>query len=177
MSKKPKTLKFPKAGKKAKKPAAKKPAAKKAPGAAHSAATTRVSKPRDKKLPGFDQPRNRRLEMLCESLDTQRSVMNDAKRVEKSDKAAALQEMTRVGLLSFKHSGIELARIPGADTIRVHVVKEDGEMSASGQDDGGDGGADGDDDADEGPSGDTLDVSGGGQGSEGADVEADENAE
>ncbi len=110
-----------------------KAAAKKPTSAAHAAATARNAKPRDEKLPGFKQPKNQRLELLCESLDNQRTVINDAKRIEKSDKAAALQEMTRVGLLAFKHAGIELARIPGADTIRVHVVKDEGEMEAEGE--------------------------------------------
>lgn len=110
-----------------------KPPKAKAPSRAHSAASSRATKPRDKKLPGFEQPKNQRLELLCESLDTQRTVINDAKRIEKSDKAAALQEMTRTGLLAFKHAGIELARIPGADTIRVHVVKDEGEMEAEGE--------------------------------------------
>lgn len=105
----------------------------KKPSTAHAAATAKARKPADVKFPTMRQPRNQRLEMLCQSLDTQRTVINDAKRTEKSDKAAALQEMTRAGLLSFKHAGIELARIPGADSIRVHVVKDEGDMEAAGE--------------------------------------------
>lgn len=125
-------IKFPKPNEKTPKRAAKTTAPPKKV-AARAAAASRAAKPRDVKLPGMRQPANARLEMLCQSLDTQRDIINNAKLIEKGDIAAALQEMTRRGYLSYKHSGIELIRVPGADKLRVHVVKEEGEMQAIGE--------------------------------------------
>lgn len=141
MSKKPKQDRK-RVAKKAAKPAAKKAAKKKvsaAGTAAHAAETAKRRKPVDKKLPGLEQPRNAVLERLCQSIGTQREVMNAARTREKGDTIAALQEMQRREYMQFTHAGVELVRVPGADKLRVHLVDTDGDVEVGvvdGDDDG-----------------------------------------
>jgi len=96
---------------------------------AHAAATAKAHTPAERKLPGMTQPQNVRLNLICEGLSEQRDVINNAKREEKSSKAAALQEMTNRNYSVYKHAGIELSLVPGADTLRVHVIKQDGDLA------------------------------------------------
>jgi len=96
---------------------------------AHAAATAKARVPVDRKLPGMTQPQNVRLDLICEGLSEQRDVINNAKREEKSSKAAALQEMLNRNYSVYKHAGIELSLVPGADTLRVHVIKQDGDLA------------------------------------------------
>lgn len=96
--------------------------------AAHAAATSRHKAPEDKKLPGMEQPRNAVLERLCTSIGTQRSVMNEARKTEKGDLSAALQEMQRREYMQFTFAGVELVRVAGADKLRVHLVDSDGDV-------------------------------------------------
>lgn len=99
---------------------------------------------RSQVLPGMDQVRDRRLDNLCESIAEHRGAMNKARVEEQSDIAAALQHMVKKGHQVYKHGGIELARVPGAERLRVRLTKEQGDADAddleTGEDEGDAGG-------------------------------------
>lgn len=91
-----------------------------------------VKKPgaRSQVLPGLEQVRDRRLDNLCESMAEHRRAMNAARTEEVTDIAAALQHMVKKGISVYKHGGIELARVPGAERLRVRLTKEQGDADA-----------------------------------------------
>jgi hypothetical protein len=99
---------------------------------------------RSQVLPGMDQVRDRRLDNLCESMAEHRRAMNQARVEEQTDIAAALQHMVKKGVSVYRHGGIELARVPGAERLRVRLTKEQGDADAddleTGDDDAGIGG-------------------------------------
>lgn len=71
--------------------------------------------------------RSEKLDALCESIGDERDKMNAA-RLETQDLiASALELMTKKNLTVYRHDRIELARIPGADKLRVRVTKEEGD--------------------------------------------------
>jgi len=82
-------------------------------------------------LPGFEQVRSAKLDNLCEGLHDCRGTMNDAKQEETGLIQAALQVMVQRGVSVYKHAGIELARVPGAEKLRVRVIKEQGDAGAA----------------------------------------------
>lgn len=43
--------------------------------------------------------------------------------------AAALQEMQKRKVQVYKHAGIELARVPGSESLRVRRVKQEGDAA------------------------------------------------
>lgn len=81
----------------------------------------------------MEQVRNRRLDNLCESIGDERGTINAAKQNEASLEQAALQVMTRDGVTVYKHAGVELVRVPGADKLRVRLVKDTGDSEVSGR--------------------------------------------
>jgi hypothetical protein len=87
-------------------------------------------RPRSQTLPGLDQVRNGKLDNLCEGIADVRATMNEAKQEEKGLIAAALQTMVAKGVTVYKHGGVELARVPGAETLRVRLVKAQGDADA-----------------------------------------------
>jgi len=94
-------------------------------------ARSRLIKPngsaRSEPLPGMEQLRNKRLDNLCESIAEHRERMNAARVEEQSDIVAALQEMQKKNIHTFKHNGVELARVPGAEKLRVRMTKDHGD--------------------------------------------------
>jgi hypothetical protein len=54
--------------------------------------------------------------------------MNEARKTEKGDLSAALQEMQRREYMQFTFAGVELVRVAGADKLRVHLVDSDGDV-------------------------------------------------
>lgn len=93
-------------------------------------ASTRRKGPRSQTLPGMDQVRNRKLDNLCEAIGEERNRMNAAKQEEQASIQAALQVMQRDNVTVYKHAGVELARVPGAEKLRVRLVKEQGDADA-----------------------------------------------
>ena len=87
--------------------------------------------PRSRPLPGMEEIRNGRLDNLCEAIGDERERMNAAKVEEQASIQAALQEMQRTSTTVYRHAGIELARVPGAEKIRVRVTKETGDADAN----------------------------------------------
>lgn len=91
---------------------------------------------RSQPLPGMEQARSKRLDNLCESIAEHRERMNAARTEEQSDVSAALQEMQKKGIHTFKHNGVELARVPGAEKLRVRLTKDHGDASDEDLEDG-----------------------------------------
>jgi hypothetical protein len=85
---------------------------------------------RSQPLPGMEQVRDQRLDNLCEAMADHRRVMNAARVEEQGDIATALQHMVKKGISVYKHGGIELARVPGAERLRVRLTKEQGDADA-----------------------------------------------
>ena len=78
----------------------------------------------------MEQVRSRALDNLCEGLGDARDTMNRAKVDEQSLIQSALQTMQQKGITVYKHARVELARVPGAEKLRVRIVKEDGDAGA-----------------------------------------------
>lgn len=97
------------------------------------ALATRKAGPRSQTLPEMGQVRSTRLDNLCEAINEDRQAMNAAKGSEAGNIQAALREMQRAtdkhpnGRMVYKHGGVELARVPGADKLRVRLSKDDGD--------------------------------------------------
>jgi len=83
--------------------------------------------PRSQVLPGMEQVRSRKLDNLCEAIAECRAQKNAAVTEEKSLDATALQVMVGEGLAVYRHGGVELARIPGAEKLRVRMTREEGD--------------------------------------------------
>lgn len=109
---------------------AKKKAAKKKASPKKSAPKRKPAKkagPRSQPLPGMEHVRNRKLDNICEAIGEERERMNQAKVEEKGLIQGALQEMRQANVSVYRHSGVELARVPGAEKLRVRLTKEQGD--------------------------------------------------
>lgn len=53
--------------------------------------------------------------------------MNSARLEEAGLVVSALQQMVKRKLTVYKHARVELARVPGAEKLRVRVTKDDGD--------------------------------------------------
>src|SRR5262245_56596823 len=92
-------------------------------------AAKRSSKPSAKRRKGLRQPtlpgaegmRSKRLDLLCEELGDIRDKKNKLARDEKEAISSSLAEMQRVGTHSYKHDGIVMSRLPGAEKLTVRV--------------------------------------------------------
>lgn len=78
----------------------------------------------------MEQHRNVRLDNVCEGIANERGIMNAASLEEKSLIQSALQVMQAKGVQVYKHAGVELARVPGAEKLRVRLTKETGDADA-----------------------------------------------
>jgi hypothetical protein len=74
----------------------------------------------------MEQVRNARLDHLCEDIGDNRDAMNAARASEQEAVAGALAVMHRDKISVYKHGGIELARVPGSEKLRVRLVKDQG---------------------------------------------------
>jgi hypothetical protein len=101
-----------------------KPAARKKP-----APKKRPSGPRSQTLPdkSFDRIRNRRLDSICEIIAEERDRVNEARKEEVGLISSALDVMQKDGIQVYKHGGVELVRVPGAEKLRVRRVKDEGD--------------------------------------------------
>lgn len=90
----------------------------------------RAASPRSQTLPGFDQVRSRALDNLCEAIGDVRATMSAAKLEEAGLLKSTLQAMQRADIALYRHARVELARVPGAEKVRVRVTKEEGDAGA-----------------------------------------------
>ena len=65
------------------------------------------------------QVRDGVLDRLCESIGETRDEMNRLRGDELSDTQAALKRMREKGTFVHQHAGVELARVPGEEKLRV----------------------------------------------------------
>ena len=106
----------------------KKRAAQKAPKKASKTPTkTKPAGPRSQVLPGMKSARSQRLDNLCEAIAEERARMNAAKVEEIGLIQSALRTMQERNLGVYRHGGVELARVPGAEKLRVRLTKETGD--------------------------------------------------
>ena len=95
----------------------------------HVAKSTKRPAPhaRSQTLPGLEGTRNGKLDNLCEGIAEVRARMNAARQEESGLVVSALQQMVAKKVTVYKHNGVELARVPGAEKLRVRLVKEHGD--------------------------------------------------
>lgn len=116
--------------KKKKKAPARYRAAAGANGKATRTAKARKPGPRSQTLPGMAKVRDGKLDNLCEALAEVRGTINNAKQEEAGLMASTLQRMVARDVTVYKHGGVELARVPGAEKVRVRLSKDDGDAGA-----------------------------------------------
>ena len=75
-------------------------------------------------MPGLEQVRNRILDNACEGIHDTRRDMAASRQEETSLLQSALREMQGKGVTVYRHSGVELALVPGDVHLRVRTVKE-----------------------------------------------------
>lgn len=75
----------------------------------------------------MEQSRNVRLDNICEGVANERGIMNAASLEEKSLVQSALQVMQAKGIQVYKHAGVEMARVPGSEKLRVRLTKQTGD--------------------------------------------------
>jgi hypothetical protein len=81
----------------------------------------------------MEQVRNRRLDHVCESLLEVRTRINADRGEEAGLEKTGLDEMHRTGGTVYKHAGIELVLVPGAEKLRVRLTKETGDAQVGGE--------------------------------------------
>lgn len=97
-------------------------------GTRHVKANGKVTRgARSQVLPGLERIRSRKLDNLCEGIAECREQKNIAVKEETSLDLSALQVMVKEGIHVYRHRGVELARIPGAEKLRVRITKEEGD--------------------------------------------------
>jgi hypothetical protein len=111
---------------KSKKPAKKKPAAKKPKKSAAKARRPKKAA-RNRSLPGMELVRDSTMDAFCEGIVTAREKKNRAIESEKEETSGALETMRRKGYSRYKHDGIELRFVPGADKLVIRKTKGDAE--------------------------------------------------
>lgn len=98
-------------------------ASKGAPTAATPTGRRKNAGPQQAQLPGTEQVRDGRLDAICESIGATRDQMAECNRDEQGDKQAALKRMRERGIMTHRHAGVELARVPGEEVLRVRRTK------------------------------------------------------
>lgn len=101
--------------------------ARRAAGNGNGRSTTRAAGARSQTLPGMEQVRNRRLDNFCEAINDARTVKNAQQIEEDSAIQGSLREMHDKGVDVYKHAGVELARVPGTEKLRVRLTKDKGD--------------------------------------------------
>lgn len=95
------------------------------------AKSSRPKGPRSQSLPGMSEVRNTRLDNICEGIAEERQQKNAADLEEKQLTSTALQVMQSSKISAYRHAGVELARVPGAEKLRVRLTKETGDSEVS----------------------------------------------
>lgn len=82
----------------------------------------------------MEQVRSGPLDNLCESIADDRARLNKASGNINGAKAKALEIMqaAKPPYTVYKHGGVELARVPGADKLRIRLTDDDGNASVQG---------------------------------------------
>lgn len=81
-------------------------------------------------LPGMSKVRNRKLDLLCESIGHAREEKNRLTQEEAGDAQAALREMLQKGVSAYVHFGVRLTCKKGVDKLGIQLVKDKSEEGA-----------------------------------------------
>jgi hypothetical protein len=72
----------------------------------------------------MERVRDSRLDDLCASIGEGRDAMAKLREEESGDLQAALSRMRARGLHTYQHAGVEMARVPGEEKLRVRTSRE-----------------------------------------------------
>lgn len=97
----------------------------------------RSQQPRQQAL--IEDARIKPLDDCAASIADVRDNMNELRGEEKGYLATARSLMHKYGKSVYKHAGVEIVLVPGDEKVRVRILKDDGNASASGSDDAGTG--------------------------------------
>lgn len=89
--------------------------------------------PKSQALPSMEQVRHTKIDNAAEHIAEYRADMNECRTQEQTWISTALREMQAAGVMTYKHAGVELVRVPGDEKLRVRSLKDGGE-NAEGQD-------------------------------------------
>jgi hypothetical protein len=104
----------------------KSPKGKKAP-VFRGAASRRAAKPkgpRSQTLPGMSQVRDARLDQICEDIGEGLDQINAGTETVDDGKAAALVRLHARGLSGYRHAGVRLSLVPGAEKVSAKREKD-----------------------------------------------------
>ncbi len=104
-------------------------AKKKSPSKPKLKVAARAPKPKQPPLSGMEGVRYDDLDHICDLIGEARQEANRANTEEAEQKKNALPFMTKHRISVYRHAGVELARIPGADKLRVRLRDEDGDAA------------------------------------------------
>ena len=99
-------------------------AAKPAKKATRTAQKRRSTTPRSQALPGFEGVRHARLDRLCEGISEVRAIINGNDAIDAEKCRLALEYMHANNIKSYRFANVEMARVPGAEKLRVRTSKE-----------------------------------------------------
>jgi hypothetical protein len=80
----------------------------------------------------MEQVRNKRLDNICEGIADERAQKNRCDLEEKGLIQSALKAMQQANISVYKHGGVELARVPGSEKLRVRLTKDQGDAEVTG---------------------------------------------
>lgn len=127
-----------------------KPRYKKAAAKSFSGAASRRSA-RSQTLPGMAQVRDAKLDEICESIGDGLDQINQGTEDVNDGKSAALARLHARGLQAYRHAGVRVTLVPGAEKVSVKREK-DREVNVSvGAGEVNDGGAEGEGEGEETP--------------------------
>jgi hypothetical protein len=124
MAKKPAKKKAPAGPKFPKKKAAPARKAKPAFRGADSRKAARPKGPRSQALPGMAQVRDAKLDQICEDIGEGLDQINDGTEQVNDGKAAAIARLHARGLSGYRHAGVRLSLVPGAEKVSVKREKD-----------------------------------------------------
>jgi hypothetical protein len=88
-----------------------------------TARTKTTAAARSRTLPGMEEVRSGPLDNLCEAIAETRGIMNRLRSEEAGHEQSALRVMRDRRLTSYRHAGVELARVPGEEKLRVRTSR------------------------------------------------------
>lgn len=79
----------------------------------------------------MEQVRIAKLDNLCEAIAETRADMNELRTTEAGNEQAALRVMQQHDVSAYRHSGVELLRVPGDEKLRVRTSKDNANSDAA----------------------------------------------
>ncbi len=90
--------------------------------------------PRHQPLPGMEGVRHSALDRLCEGISEVRAIINANEAID-AEKCREAQDFMRENKIkTYRFAGVELARVPGEEKLRVRTSKEKTTAEVDGDD-------------------------------------------